>query len=496
MHGAPRRPRPSLGAAAELARPQTSKRAKELKNIKELQEKGEEVKEEPVYEIQMRRRTFVDKAVAEWKTDHPAPVPDAMEMRLRGTLIVVPPTLLGQWKEEFTKFAPGLKVYISHSGFAKDYRQIRQGNNLLDADVVIVSTHSSSNAGFSAKHAFGCSSLKWHRVILDEAHMLKHRGALNGAKLRWAVTGTPMSKSIDDLSAVADWLGHWHKPYKKFKPPAAAAAAAAAPADDERTGLQLCNLFASYGGWRRRAASSMELTDAQLETAVAALQTLMIRHTKSMQIEGEAALALPTLECEDVRLEMSADEAEVYKGIISSLNNNWKICRGRLRGMDGVALAMVLGPIYSVLGGSYDELLLIDHSRDLETLDDHLTTPLTGIKAWRETGKPDYYAIGMPVKKQFMGKVVTKADYQTLCRAFESRTKLKKLEADIAALQEAEKNFHAVVFTQSAAVHDQVVQVGLARCPVRARAPTPPPARASSPSGWRLRPTPSRRASR
>jgi hypothetical protein len=35
-------------------------------------------------------------------------------IKLKATVVIAPPTLLGQWRDEFRKFAPSLKVYCLH----------------------------------------------------------------------------------------------------------------------------------------------------------------------------------------------------------------------------------------------------------------------------------------------------------------------------------------------------------------------------------------------
>ena len=50
--------------------------------------------------------------------------------RIKATLIVAPPTIAAQWKDEFTKFAPSLKVYVNHSSHKSDMAALRRSDNL------------------------------------------------------------------------------------------------------------------------------------------------------------------------------------------------------------------------------------------------------------------------------------------------------------------------------------------------------------------------------
>jgi hypothetical protein len=68
-------------------------------------------------------------------------------LKLKATLVVVPPTLIGQWKDEFNKFAPSLKVFALHGSSRQG--QVGYGAAPEDADVVIVSSHSKNHMATS-----------------------------------------------------------------------------------------------------------------------------------------------------------------------------------------------------------------------------------------------------------------------------------------------------------------------------------------------------------
>lgn len=92
------------------------------------------------------------------KTESRSPI----ETRFKGTLVVVPPTLIGQWKGEIKKFAPHLECYAFHSSFKHDFEAIKRGNAHKSADVIIVSTF-----GFTPPWS---SSDRFHRIVVDESH--------------------------------------------------------------------------------------------------------------------------------------------------------------------------------------------------------------------------------------------------------------------------------------------------------------------------------------
>jgi DNA repair protein RAD5 len=63
--------------------------------------------------------------------------------------------------------------------------------------------------------ANGLYGLKWHRVVLDEAHTIKNATTevaraccLVQAERRWALTGTPIQNSLDDMFSLMKFLKH------------------------------------------------------------------------------------------------------------------------------------------------------------------------------------------------------------------------------------------------------------------------------------------------
>lgn len=130
------------------------------------------------------------------------------------TLVVVPPALLDTWKlqsSEFLRSSSALsKLCVFHG---KDrYHAYENGS----ADRIVITSYATLVSEFGQHGARYKSPLyqrKWRRVVLDEAHVIKNRNtraahacwALD-AEIHWALTGTPLQNSIDDVYPILKFL--------------------------------------------------------------------------------------------------------------------------------------------------------------------------------------------------------------------------------------------------------------------------------------------------
>jgi SNF2 family DNA or RNA helicase len=120
------------------------------------------------------------------------------------TLIVCPTSLLYNWKEEFSKFDPQLKVLVV-DGIPSSRKRLIE--SIHKYDVVITSyTLLQKDVEHYKQFPFGY-------IILDEAQHIKNRGTRNAksvkmisAEHRLILSGTPIENSLDEMWSLFDFL--------------------------------------------------------------------------------------------------------------------------------------------------------------------------------------------------------------------------------------------------------------------------------------------------
>lgn len=117
-------------------------------------------------------------------------------------LIVMPKSLLFNWRREFERFLPGFKVHV-HSGQGRE----KNPERLRGMDVVLTSYP------LLRQDIDLFKAIDYHALVLDEAHLIKNastkvsQGARElSAQLRLSLTGTPLENSVEDLLAQFSFL--------------------------------------------------------------------------------------------------------------------------------------------------------------------------------------------------------------------------------------------------------------------------------------------------
>ncbi len=121
---------------------------------------------------------------------------------------------------------------------------------------------------------------EYYRIILDEAHQIKNRTtqmhkacvALE-SKYRWALSGTPVQNSVDDLFALFEFLG------------------------------KVVNPLHEYSEFKHKIGDPIKQGRAKLGMArlSVVLKAVMLRRTKLTLVDGKPLLQLPKREIIEVK---------------------------------------------------------------------------------------------------------------------------------------------------------------------------------------------------
>jgi non-specific serine/threonine protein kinase len=128
--------------------------------------------------------------------------------REQGTdLLVVPASLLDNWRLEIERFAPGLKVLIAHPSRVPSAELKQLSKRRIAAHDVVITSYG------TAMRLEWVQVFDWRHVILDEAQAIKNPGAkqtraVKAMKSTWrlALTGTPVENRLGDLWSIFDFL--------------------------------------------------------------------------------------------------------------------------------------------------------------------------------------------------------------------------------------------------------------------------------------------------
>ena len=127
----------------------------------------------------------------------------------RPSLLVVPASLVGNWKEELARFAPQLRaifVHRSENEAAVLDRLAADPEGVLAGHDVVVTTYT------LVKKLAWITQMPWRLVVLDEAQAIKNASAAQTkvvkrlrADARIALTGTPVENQLGDLWSLFDF---------------------------------------------------------------------------------------------------------------------------------------------------------------------------------------------------------------------------------------------------------------------------------------------------
>eukprot|EP00002_Diphylleia_rotans_P007860 TRINITY_DN1753_c0_g1_i1.p1 TRINITY_DN1753_c0_g1~~TRINITY_DN1753_c0_g1_i1.p1 ORF type:complete len:1009 (-),score=189.43 TRINITY_DN1753_c0_g1_i1:1390-4266(-) len=231
----------------------------------------------------------------------------------KATLIICPLTTMDQWAAEIRRSTAGssLSIYLYHSNSRR-----KDPSFLADFDVIITTystlamEHSVSSVEEKSQTSIGQEELAkkpsaplecvhWHRVILDEAHIIKDRttrsaraaGALE-ATYRWCVTGTPLQNKLDDIFSLIQFL--------RLEP------------------------YGRMSWWNQYITKPIRAQDVKGLTRLhSILQSILLRRTKDQKIQDQAIVSMSPKIVKIHRYAFNQMERDFYDKLWASSRNKF-----------------------------------------------------------------------------------------------------------------------------------------------------------------------------
>ena len=147
------------------------------------------------------------------------PPPDVARARRnsRATLIICPKSVMANWDEQLKAHTRSRtsKIYTYHGS-----NRLQDIDRLADHDIVLTTYNTA--AAELGDDTRALAAINWFRIVLDEAHSIRNPSAQVSkaccaldAQRRWAVTGTPVQNTLEDLGTLIKFLRI--KPFEETK---------------------------------------------------------------------------------------------------------------------------------------------------------------------------------------------------------------------------------------------------------------------------------------
>ncbi len=129
------------------------------------------------------------------------------------SLLIVPASLIANWRQEVEKFAPGIQVHVLHPSESRSLpvasaeMTTEIAASMADECDLIITTYS-----MLSRYEW-LRSVRWDNLILDEAQAIKNPSTRQAqaarkfdAAFRLALTGTPIENNLTDLWSLFNFL--------------------------------------------------------------------------------------------------------------------------------------------------------------------------------------------------------------------------------------------------------------------------------------------------
>lgn len=126
----------------------------------------------------------------------------------KASLLIVPASLVGNWRQEIEKFAPDLKVFYAHQSESTKEKidELASNHELIPRFDLVITTY-----GLARRWKW-LSDVDWKLIVLDEAQAIKNPGSAQtkaikklNSETNFALTGTPVENHLGDLWSLMDF---------------------------------------------------------------------------------------------------------------------------------------------------------------------------------------------------------------------------------------------------------------------------------------------------
>ena len=120
------------------------------------------------------------------------------------SMVITPTALIYNWKSELEKFAPSLKIGVAHGSKVEREKIISRANN-YDVILTTYNTYKNDQEQYEG--------IKFDYCFIDEAQNIKNPDSIISktiknvnAKLKYALTGTPIENNLIELWSIFDFI--------------------------------------------------------------------------------------------------------------------------------------------------------------------------------------------------------------------------------------------------------------------------------------------------